>query len=328
MKEILYYDEESINSILSQFGGGIIQKLQVEDSALDSETETAVDDVKTDSGLSMNLKLSSGSLPGGEVNLGGKFGGIDGVSFSSSRTLSEGQKDIIEKIFHDHALELLIKSLDEKYDLSTNSFNTKEGDFTILNGNYIFYDFEIFKRSLNQELLIEVMSMAEDAPTEQERKTIIKFMENASKKKQLNNEEKRKVQEYQEKYEQILALEEIEKAFKMLDTFSRYSNEVLNGLVIFKIDNQLVIAEKKKMRIASEALSFRADSSVRKIKVLGRVIGKKGANTKLQDLLKNFMTQDLDKIPAVLLDVLLSSFEISAVDDIIINPIAIYYEET
>lgn len=327
LKEIVYYDEETVNSVLSQFGEGIIQKLQLEESELEADTETAIDDGKIDSGLTMNLKLSSGSLPGGEVNLGGKFGGIKGSSYGTSRTLSEGQKDIIEKIFHDHALDILLNNLNEKYNLNVNSTELTEGDFTIFNGGYSFYDFELYKRTLNSELLLEFIKMSSDAVPEQEKNTIKKFMESVKNKQQLSVKDKEKFDEYLPKYQSILAEEEASKTFKMLSVMSTYSNDILNGLVIFKIGKNLVIGKKDNMRVASEALSFRTDSSIREIKVLGKVIGKKGAKIEMGNILNNFMTQDFDKIPAMILDVVLGALQISGIDDVIINPIAIYYEE-
>lgn len=330
MKEILYYDEETLNSVLSQFGQGIIKSLQMEQNETSSDTLMTSEDGKIDSGLSMSLKLSSGALPGGEVNLGGKFGGQSGVSFGSSQTLSEGQRDVIEKIFHDHALDLLLEKLHEKYSLSTNSTTLFEGDFTYVKGNYRFYDFELLTKISNPEILKNIMKIGDDSVKENERDKIIKFGKKveAGDIKRLTKNEVDNQEEYLAKYQSILTEQAADSAFTMINTLSKYTNEVMSGLILFKIGNYIVIGHKDKMRMASEALSFRADSSGRELKVLGKVIGKKDENYDLGNLLADFNPVDFDKIPSIMLDLLLKSLDISKTGDILIDPIAIYYEET
>lgn len=330
MKEILYYDEETLNSVLSQFGQGIIKSLQFEQNEISSDSLTTVEDGKIDSGLSMSLKLSSGSLPGGEINLGGKFGGQTGVSYGSSQTLSEGQRDVIEKIFHDHALDLLLEKLHEKYSLSTNSQTLFEGDFTFVEGNYRFYDFELLTKISNPEILRNFIKMAEDTVNEGEREKIIRFGKKieAGDVKKFTKNEADNHEEYLVKYQSILAEQAAESAFTMINTLSKFTNEVISGLILFKIGNYIVIGHKDKMRMASEALSFRADSSRRELKVLGRVIGKKDAKYDIGNLMVDFNHADFDRIPSIMLELLLNSLNISQPGDILIDPIAIYYEES
>lgn len=331
MKEILYFDEESVNSMLSQFGKGIIKSLQIEENDQETTSNQIMDDGRIDSGIKVDLKLTSGFLPGGEISFGGNGGGSTGSSYGTSHTISEGQRDVIEKIFHDHALELLIEKLrDKNGDISSITKKT-EGEVVLFDNYYKFYDFELITKISNSKIISKFLEFANDSTANLDEKKIRDFgkkIERQDSSKSFTKFEQDNYTELLEQYLSLKAKEQAIEAFEMINTLSSFTNDVISGLIIFKLNDVLVIGHKQNMRITSESLVFRTDSSKRKLTVLGRVIGEKGSKISIQDIFsKDFKVSDFDKVPAVMLDLLLSALEISTKGEIIINPLAIYFED-
>ena len=68
-------------------------------------------------------------------------------------SILEGQKDILNKAFHDHALDILIRKLEDKNMLVDSDNGFKEGDLFFYESNFKFYDFELLSKTLNVEAM-------------------------------------------------------------------------------------------------------------------------------------------------------------------------------
>lgn len=158
MKEILYLDTDIMNSMLAQLDEGLISSFVLESSEQEGLNETAATTLNKKSGITAGAKLSTGFFPGGELKLGANKGGDTTETESSSKTMLEGQKDILNKAFHDYALEVLIQKLRDS-DLLENSKNLKEGDLLFYESSFRFYDFELLKSSINVELMEQFMML-------------------------------------------------------------------------------------------------------------------------------------------------------------------------
>ncbi|MGN8233194.1 DUF6414 family protein [Priestia flexa] len=303
MKEIIYLDTDLMNSMLAQLDEGLITSFSAEESMQEQDTE-GVQDTKAVNGRLGYLGFGVGAERR-KVNL-------------ESKAFLEGQKDVLNKIFDDYALDILANKLSENELLNTGP-NFKEGDITLNESTYSFFDFELIKNvadnnSVQKFMLSSVYDI--DLDYKQASKLVKKTSHNTQEKGKLNDAQK--VVEAHEIAQPLLNI------FNQIGAFSSYTSQILGDIVVLKSDNQVALIKKKFLRVSSEALSFRTDSS-RKAKLLVRVIGKKsivyGENN-----MPEFKPTDIAKIPNVMLDILLGAFEIIKKDDYLVTPIAVYYE--
>lgn len=317
MKEIIYLDTEIINSMLAQLDEGIVNSFTLENSSQETQGEETQSSFGKNAGISARIKLSTGFLPGGSATFGGNSGQNGIESEKISTTMLEGQKDILNKAFHDYSLEILITKLNEHGLL--NSTDLKEGDILLSESSFRYYDFDLLKNSINPEAMKKMMSFeVEQIPLSlaEARKITSKPNPNAKERDQMEN-----AQKIIDNYERTAPLIML---YEQLSSLGKYASEMLPNQSLVKADTYIGITKNKFLRESPEALVYRTDNT-RRAKILFRVIGKKnkvfnGSN------MQGFNQKDIDKIPNLMLDVILGSFDIIHKGDILVTPIAIYYE--
>lgn len=319
MKEIIYLDTEMMNSMLAQLDEGIINSFSLEQSEQASQSKGATSSVTKIPDLKSGLKLSTGIFPGGSIDFGSGISRRDMEGENVNQTVLESQKDILNKAFHDHALNVLLSKLKENGFLKTEEMNLIEGDISFSESLYRFYDFDLIKEASNFEklkdsFLLEIRDIKLNY--NQAKKIVDKINPTAKEREQL--EDAKKIINAHDSFKPMETL--MEGIFSL----SSYSTALLKNLTIIKSGDFLGLLKKENLRESTESLSFRT-SQQRKAKFLFRVIGKKdfvhtGYNT------PDFKENDLDKIPTMMLDIILQQFKILKTGDILIAPIAIYYE--
>ncbi|UTR04685.1 hypothetical protein MM326_11085 [Alkalihalobacillus sp. LMS6] len=155
MKDIIYLDVELMNSMLAQLENGLKTSYSTEDSKNHEQSTTANSGSEVSSGVNARLSLSTGALPGGSAHLGAKLGGKGTELNSETESLTEGEKDILNKQFHDFALDNLLELLKEQ-DMLTDPEDASEGSLLISNERFRFYDFDLIKNANNPELFKQV----------------------------------------------------------------------------------------------------------------------------------------------------------------------------
>lgn len=133
MRRFLYYDEDSVNSLLAQIERGLITQNRNEDEETKSVSEN---------------KAISGSVTG---DLSAKVVGI-GASFTGKLESSESEinatsklvKGVQEKILHDYAFDRVYNHLicNDLIVVKPNNI----GDIVLINEIPTFLDFEYFQR--------------------------------------------------------------------------------------------------------------------------------------------------------------------------------------
>ena len=317
MKEIIYLDTEIINSMLAQLDEGIVNSFVMESSSQETQGEETQSTFGKDASMSARLKLSTGILPGGSVTFGGNSGekGVESEKISS--TILEGQKDILNKAFHDYSLEILINKLYENGLL--NSGNLKEGDLLLTESSFRYYDFELLKNSMNPDVAKKIMTIdIEQIPLTLAEANKIVNKTNPTAKDRDKMADAQKVVDTHEQVAPIIAL------YEQLSTLGQYASEMLPSQSVIKADSYIGITKSKFLKESPEALVFRTDNT-RKAKILFRVIGRKN-NVFNGFNLGNFSEQDIDKLPNLMLDIILGSFGIIKKGDTLVTPIAIYFE--
>lgn len=323
MKEIIYLDTDSLNSLLAQLDQGLIDNYSVEESAATTEGASTTTDLGVKHGFKAGVRFDTGALPGGSMDFGINGGGQENEGQISSTEVTEGQRDLLNKQFHDYSLDILINKL-QKENLIKKS-NIQEGDLIQSEGEFDFYDFSLIKKAANAETWSKIMSW-EDIEvkrnfTDKEAANLYNKLE---KDKDLTKKEERIRKEAVEVHIKNVERERITQVMGMLEIHSSTTNQLFKDLTFVKTDNLVGLLKKEFLRESTESLSFRGKNT-RKAKFLGRVIGVKNDIVD-GSYIKDFSPNEINKLPNILLDILLGSFNILELDDVLISPIAVYYE--
>jgi hypothetical protein len=318
MKEIIYLDTDLMNSMLAQLDEGLINSFSFEEAKQESETEGQQTLHGKNAGLRGSLKIGTGILPGGSLRLDGTLGNNSNESTSESRSFLEGQKDILNKAFHDHALDVLTQKLVDG-DFLRHGPQFVEGDIFLSEANFRFYDFDLIRKAMNDNFMKQVLLM-----------DINKLGLSLEDAKKIIAKTKPTAQEREKMDVSLSIIQAHEKAAPIVDVFekmnmmSTFASTLLENLTLIKTKNELGLLKKKYLRESVESLSFRTDKS-RKVKYLVRVIGRKEIVYSEKNIPK-IEENELDIIPNMMLDLILGSFNIIKKGDLIVTPIAVYYE--
>lgn len=321
MKEIIYLDTDLMNSMLAQLDEGLIQNFSLEQGAQESETEGNQSTRSKNAGFKGSVNASTGLLPGGGLRLDASLGNNGSEGSNHSRTILESQKDILNKAFHDYALDRLTYKLTEG-DYLVDGPDFKEGDLHLGEDTFKFFDFELLKNVIDHKSLQEIMLFTENSPIS----GLTEALEIIGRKRKgkLTSRDQNKLgyaELIDENYENLLPIINL---FKVLETFSTYSEKAFGNSSVIKIGNKIGFLKKNYLRDSSVTLSFRTDKS-RNVKFLVRIIGVKDVVYN-ESKMPNLGVGNLDQIPNLIFDVLLGSFEVIKEGDVLVTPIAIYYE--
>ncbi|MET3658325.1 DUF6414 family protein [Sporosarcina psychrophila] len=318
MKEIIYLDTELMNSLLAQLDEGLVKSFSLESSDQESESESIQSTRGKSAGVTGDLKVGTGIFPGGSLRLRTSLGNNGNESENLSKTILEGQKDILNKAFHDYALELLTKKLNEK-DLLVEDEIFEEGDLHLGESTFRFYDFDLIKKSVDPSAIEKIMlfGVSNSGMSLKSAKEIVKKAKPTAKERSLIETAEAVVEAHESAKPTI-------EMMKNLNNLSSFASILLENLTIIKTNNKIGLLKKEFLRESVESLTFRVNKS-RQVKYLVRIVGAKklvhnGLNTPL------FQENDLDVIPTMVLDIILGSFNIISEGDLLVTPIAIYYE--
>lgn len=323
MKEIIYLDTEIMNSLLAQLDQGIVDNYAIEESSATSEASSTSSDLGVQHGFNAGIKFDTGALPGGAASFGFNSGGKENEGQINSVEVTEGQKDLLNKQFHDYSLDILMMKLNSK-DLIKHE-DIEEGDLIQSEGEFDFYDFSLINKSANADTWKEIMGWTnfgiERDFTDKEAATIY---DKLTKRNSLTKKEERIKDEAVQLHKSNMEIKKITDIMRMLELHSSVTDKLFKDLTFIKTDNLIGLLKKDFLRESTESLSFRGKNT-RKAKFLGRVIGVKSELID-GDNLGDFNPHEINRIPNILLDILLGSFNILELDDILISPIAVYYE--
>lgn len=317
MKEIIYLDTDIMNSMLAQLDEGLINSFSLEQSNQESESAEQQSSRGKNAGLNGSI-IAGSDLFGGKLQLGASLGNNGNESTRETHTMLDGQKDVLNKAFHDHALEVLTSKLVEN-DLLCGDDKLQEGDLYLGESTYRFYDFNLIKKAMDHNIMENILHLSiEDSEISYEQAIKIVNRKNPTSRDREMMDEAQRVIDAHQQSKPVINL------FQQMNMFSSFASNLLEDLTVIKTNNNIGLLKKKYLRESVEALSFRTDNR-RKVKFLVRVIGKK---TKVFNgyNFPDLGESDLDLIPNMMLDIILGSFKIIEKDDLIVTPIAIYYE--
>lgn len=309
MKDYIYLDEDLLNSNLAQLNQGLPSVSQTEDTRGTTR--------RTDSQTS-NAKGLDGLFGFGSQYLK-QTAETDGFEMISS------QKEVLESVFHDYAVDLLLDSIPIYDNLVDNILDANEGDFIYIKEKFTIYDFSHLSKALNLDYINSFVS-SDDENTLKEikkKKTFMKAQKvgNAPSAKEALAELDKQIAIVEAK---ITASKESIKNLEMIQKVSDYCNNLFPNSTLIRISSGLIFSKKECFRNSIEQISLLTESK-REISVIGIVSSIK-EKTYQQNLLTSFSASDISKIPSMINDIMLSSFGIMKSGDKLIKPIAIFFE--
>lgn len=308
MKDYIYLDEELLNSNLAQLQEGLPTSSQVESetgSVRHSDTEKAVS-----KGLNNLLGFGSEYIKQNTE--------LDGFEMTSS------QREVLDSVFHDYAVDLLLDSIPEYENLVTSIDNAEEGNYIFIKDYFNIYDFDHLSKTLDMDKLKPIMSGQETIELNELRNQRSKLQKARKQNPQLAgniNELNLKIKALED--DQKTSLKGI-KNLELIKIFSDYCNNIFPNSTLIRIKKGLVIARKNWFRNSGEQISLLTESN-RKIVVFGIVSSVK-EKTYQEVSLVDFRPDQLNIIPSLINDITLSSFNIMQKEDRFIKPIAIFFE--
>lgn len=292
-KDYIYLDDDLLNSHLAQFEKGLLIRETIEHG--------------TESSDSINGSAKTTIGVNGIFGLGAKL--QNEITDGDNSMESEFTKNMVENVLNDYAVDLLIKDCTEN-NLIQDLKSSSEGNFLSFSSEFRIYDFEYLKRISNSQTvkpLLERDTPPVNPGSQSSRKERTEYL----KQKQLydKNTNKRK---------------NAEDGYKMINDFSVLADALFEESVLIKLDGSLAICKRSKLRLSKAQISFENESN-RKLKIFGVVSAIKAA-VHPQGIYEPFNPNDLDKVPSILFDIILSNFDMLHNNDKIIKPIAIYFE--
>lgn len=317
MKEIIYLNTEIMNSLIAQLDKGVTLNYSLEQTAQESNTETSQITRGKVAGFNGTFQTSASNLLSSmNLSFGANISRNGNEITGGSRTLLEGQKDLLNKAFHDYALDILLQLLEDNQKLKTSSFPLAEGDICLWETEWQYYDFEFLGKIVDFDNVLETLGVYVTDDEYKQAETTLK-----KQKKHPKSPEYLKAQQIILQYKSQAVPRNI---LKQIQVFCSYANKFLGNYSIIKAANTFHLIEKEMLREVPTALSLRSEST-RKAKVLFRVIGKRetvfdGENLNFEAL------QDFTRIGNMMFDIIFVALQILKDGDYIATPIAIYYE--
>ncbi|MDR9852867.1 hypothetical protein RJP21_04520 [Paenibacillus sp. VCA1] len=303
MKEIIYLNTEFLHSFMAQQFEGLPISTTMENSQQD--TTTSNDSVQKKSAHAIEGEIKSGdfSIPGIFSTPSGRAKYKYGIDSQLSETFTlaqvEAGKEIISKQLHDNALDEFEKYLVENSALHEIDSNSDRGENYIgkyikLESSFILFDLKYVKNLTNSTLLKKFFKIPGIASPQQ--------------------------------YKNGKLSPKLESGFLMMDTLLEYLESILPTNLFLKQGNFVSPLKSDFLRESSSELNFKyGEDSKLKVCVIGRV-------TKVFDsfdagLFKeegNF--NDLSGAINDMIHMLLNQINTIEAGDLIISPVAIYFE--
>ncbi|MBM7585799.1 hypothetical protein JOC86_002341 [Bacillus pakistanensis] len=319
MKEIIYLDTGILHSYIAQHNDGL-------PTATSNERGEEIQDTNEEangfqSRTSFEAKLKSGKFeipvllktPEGEFKVviqPGKF-----ATEKSVMTQIESGKEIISKQLHDNALEAFVTQLEDEGKMHEIASGEMEGKMVKVKSNFKIIDFKYLKKIIQPQTLIDFMFMQ----TDKEMQSLIKEIDSTPN-KQERTRQKALINQEQSKMDKIK--KDKKEEFEKIEKSINYLIDILPMESFIVIGNAIAPLKNEYLREKANELMFKygGASSSLTVTLVGKVT-KKITDTNMPE----FNKDPFFEIPAILNSVL-SPLGIIKKGDLIISPIAIYFE--
>lgn len=293
MKDIIYFDQEAINSILAQQNAGYIDNQST--SLTQAETNTTNHTDSATSSLGFNALMQASV----KIN----------ASDNAAEAVSETSSDLLNKMIGDYSLDLVLN--DDSIDWKTEISDSEAGDFLTISSDISLVDFELISKITNPDTVDKFINSSND-----EYKEYTQLLKKKSK-SSLTKEERTRFQLLKEK----TALPDI---WNQWSTYGTMGSLAFPGTTIISFPGALAFADKNKFRLNSAQI-FMLNQADRKARIIGQVtqIQKK---VRFKGDFPTISLSDYGLVPSYITEILLGSPLLLEAGDRLIKPLAVYFE--
>lgn len=317
MKEIIYLDEDFINSFISQVYDGLpIQR--------DTEAKNIIGEEGTDT----DSENASGN---GKLNfaiIGGEYSYSTSEENSLTTFETDETKEIISKKIHDNALNDLEKILIEKERLKNSLKDVKFGDFIKIETMLQLNDFEeilnLFSESTYETFVVAVKDGYKSTIESYEQ--IIQ--ENRNKNKQLAREKERDLKQLNRDIEN--EINEVKYVFNLFNQYVGFMKNFMPTSTFIKTNGAVIPLDKSFLRKSTNFLNFHYSNNdlYNKVTILGKVTKKVSSTSVINSQLTK-ATEFKEMYTAMngVFDEFFKLFDVLNIGEYIIFPIAVFFED-
>lgn len=317
MKEIIYLDEDFINSFISQVYDG-----------LPIQRETEAKNIIGEEGTDTDSEIASGN---GKLNLaiiGGEFNYSTSEENSLTTFETDETKEIISKKIHDNALNDLEKILIERGRLKNSLEDVKFGDFLKIETTLQLNDFEemlnLFSESTFETFAVAVKDGQKDSIDSYEQ--IIQ--ENKNKNKQLARDAERELKQLNKEIEN--EIKGVKYVFDLFNQYVGFMKDFMPTSTFIKTNGAVIPLDKNFLRKSTNFLNFHYNNNElhNKVTILGKVTKKVSSTNVLNSqIAKATEFKHIYTAMNEVFDEFFKLFDVLNVGEYIIFPIAVFFED-
>lgn len=244
-KKFLYTDNDSLKSVAAQLYEGILLEQDI------SEGESLARENKNSTSSSVSHNSSSTARL--RTIIGGDLTGSEGSSSSEQSISGESTSQIIKdskKIAQDEYLYNIVQeTLKEKEELK-NEDNASQYDYLQFKEEFLFFDFDIIKNSIDHEFLLPLV-FAEGFKMKEYEELVTQFNSTKKVDKQPENSSNIEAKKFRESFKEM-------QVFKSLNIISKHLDNILTNhfLLIDEKKKHLIIGDKNKLKLPAMSLTL------------------------------------------------------------------------
>lgn len=318
LREYLYIDDIEINSTLAQINEGLNQKT----TRVEKHNELKSVEHNQSGKLSGKGSIQVPFVAKGEVSVDAEAGRTSGTQ------KSDGAEDMVESVYNDFGVEVLENQLLEDGLLKSEGDEIHFGDFIRFKQAFDIVDFSVIETVSNPELLLETMSQGVTQSDIDRLETEISKQQKKSQKnwtdeqKQLFSEQKEQLAEMKDNLKEGQSIANDSKA---MHEFGKLGNAIFKDSVLIRGAYWNSYAERNHFRFNKVQLSM-LQNNPRKGTIIGIVENKVHIEENPFDESKGFSGLDLARLDTYWLNSIFSNFKIAFDGDLMIKPLAIYFD--
>ncbi|MGH0867345.1 DUF6414 family protein [Bacillus toyonensis] len=331
MKELIYLDKDFLHSFIAQTHDGLITSKNIE--MQEQRTETHQEGTGAQARGFLEFQGDTGKF---EVPLFLKSPSAKvtmrlapGENHSESFTIAdlEAGKEIISTQLHDNALNDFEKHFEEKnlIQVIENTFSTttlQPGTYIKTTSSFTAMNFEVIEKMVGEKFL----AITQFGFDEQKNKRI-QEIENDSNIKP--NQKKAAIKLVNEQFEKIQA--EQSSPIKQIKLMLEYINQTVPAKAFIKMGKLFIPLKQDFLRESIDELTFKYGQNNPTIKatLIGKITRKISHDETKLPAFSNVTSQDPNNVFNSLLGLplgVLGTFSVLATNDIVVSPVAIYFE--
>ena len=309
MKEYIYFDEDLINSTLAQLDKGLIKNISEGDEQTNSQN----------SGGSKDVNTGIDGIMGFGVQLTQQISKFHSTEYSAT------QNRMLEYALNDYSVDLIISKIAQTEKFVDDVTQAEEGKIIVFSGEFSIYDFDLIKQITDESI---VSLLVDDNYNEKDVKKLESQINRAKNRVKKQPQLAKDIRVFEERLSEIKSIinsnKKAKTGYNLINKVSKVADSILGGNIFIKSDNSLSLCKRECFRLNQGQIALLTESK-RKINILAIVTAIKD-EIHPEGTTEDFEPKNMNSIPSLLTDIFLSNFNMISEGDIILTPMAIFFE--